>query len=44
MWLLCDKKGTIIAMFPSKNQAEKYKKKLKDGGYVGTLVIEEKRC
>lgn len=43
MWLLCDRKGSIIAIFPSKNQAEKYKQQLRRGGFVGTLTIEEKR-
>ncbi len=41
MYRLCDKKGNVIKEFPSKNQAEKYKKKLKDSGYVGILIVVE---
>ncbi len=38
---LVDKKGNVLKTFPSKNQAEKYKKKLKDSGYVGILMVVE---
>lgn len=41
MFNLCDKKGNVIKTFPSKNQAEKFKKKLRDSGYVGILMIVE---
>ena len=43
MFNLCDKKGNVIKTFPSKNQAEKFKKKLRDSGYVGILMIVEEK-
>ena len=38
---VCDKKGKVYKIFSSKNQAMKYKKEMKEKGFVIPLTIVE---
>jgi len=43
LYQVVDIKGHVIQTFPSKNQAEKYKKACKDHGMLGLKIIKMER-